>query len=64
MVAESVAAGGYQLNTTLAASPPEAISGKFTFIVTIPAYGGEAVISKIGISSLPLVPDADIQKLL
>lgn len=43
MVAEGEAAGGYQINTPLTASSPEAMSAQFTFIVTIPEYGGEAV---------------------
>lgn len=43
MVAEGVAAGGYQINKPLTANSPEAISAQFTFILTIPEYGGETV---------------------
>lgn len=64
MVAEGVAAEGYQLNTPLAASSPEAISAQFTFIVTYLNTVERLWHKKYVFSLLPLVPDTDIQKLL
>lgn len=60
---ESVATGGYWLNTILAANSLEMITEQGTFMVTTD-QGGKAVALKICIWFLSLVSDTDLLKLL